>query len=201
MSERVCWLLIGDGRDEYHDRSLMFLQEMVPPPAAVVRIDDRDHKLGFAGAIAEGWRQVLDTGCEYVFHAELDFTYQQPVPVDAMVDVLDVRPYLVQMSLMRQPVNASEKKAGGIVQQNPNAFAEFTCGKHSWMEQRVYFTTNPCVYRASLCRRGWPQVENSEGVFTHQLLKDPIVRFGIWGRKFAPPMVHHIGDVRSGTGY
>lgn len=198
----VCLLQIGDGRTEYHDQSLASIAEMLPAPDAVVTIDDSDHRLGFTGAVIEGWRQVLETGAEYVFHAELDFTYNEPVPLDRMIGVLDRRPYLIQLSLLRQPVNAAERAAGGIVQCAPDDYHEVHDGGDVWLEQRRFFTTNPSVYRTDLCRRGWPNVEHSEGVFTAQVRDpDPDVRFGIWGAKWDPPRVHHIGGERAGHGY
>ena len=65
---------------------------------------------------------------------------------------------------------------------------------------RRFFTTNPSVYRASLCERGWPQEPHSEGVFTHRLLADGF-DFAFWGGRFDPPAVTHIGAERTGRGY
>jgi hypothetical protein len=60
-----CLLRIGDGRDDDHERAWESLEQMLPSPDHIVTIDDRDHKLGFAGAIAEGWRQVRETGAAF----------------------------------------------------------------------------------------------------------------------------------------
>lgn len=197
----IACLRIGDGRDSYHEESWASVQEMFPPFDHVVTIDDREHKLGFAGAIAEGWRQVIETGAEWIAHCELDFKYLRPVPVDRMIAVLKRHPELAQICLKRQPVNEQERKAGGIVECNPDAYTQHVESGDIFTTSRVCFSTNPCIYPAALCHQGWPQVEHSEGVFTHRLLEDPEVRFAFWGGKFDAPMVEHIGEVRAGTGY
>lgn len=179
-----------------------WLREVFP---GADHIDPLPHRRGFGGAIQAGW-DALPAGTEWVFHLEDDFVFNRPVPLDDMATVLRVRPELVQMALRRQPWNDEERAAGGIVEAHPNDFEDrFGQGpplwESAWLEHRRFFTTNPCLYRASLTERGWPQVPRSEGVFTHQLLADPEVRFGYWGARSTDPWVHHIGDVRTGTGY
>lgn len=196
----VCVLRIGDGRDSTHERSWASLQTMLPVVDHVVTVDDSGHRLGFSGAIAQGWRDVLLTGADWVFAAELDFTYREPIPLLGMIELLEAQPHLVQVALKRQPVNAEECAAGGIVEQNPDDFRQRVEGGTIWTEHRRFFTTNPSVYSTRLCRHGWPQVEHSEGMFTHRLLEDPDVRFAFWGAKYDTPLVEHIG-VRCGMGY
>lgn len=197
----VCLLLISDGRDEYRDRTMASAKEMLPQPNWMVEIDDSDHRLGFAGAIAEGWRQVRETGAEWVFHLEGDFTFGEPIAVDRMIAVLERKPYLAQMTLKRQPVNAEEAAAGGLVERSPDAFTQKVEHGDAWTEHREYWSTNPCVYASAFCAQGWPQVDKSEGIFTHRLLEDPDLRFGMWGAKYDPPRVEHIGVERAGHGY
>lgn len=202
MTARVVQLWICDGRDQYHRRSIESILEMLPPPAEIVTVNDRYHKLGFSGAVQEGWRRIRELDVDYVFHCELDFTYNEPVDLGRMIGVLERRPDLVQLSLKRQPVNAEEKAAGDFVALAPDDYHEIIDDGDIWLEQRRFFTTNPSLYRASLCERGWPQETHSEGKFTGYYRRDhPDHWFGIWGKKFDPPRVTHIGDVRSGTGY
>lgn len=196
----VCLLAIGDGRTEYHERSWASLSEHLPEVDHTVVIDDTGHKLGFAGAIAEGWKQALDTGASYVWHAELDFTYLAPIELDAMIGALRQRPWLAQVCLKRGPVNAEEIAAGGIVERFPDRYAEEKAYGHTISVNDVCFSTNPCLYSVEMCRKGWPREPQSEGVFTHRLLAEGY-RFAFWGGKFDRPRVHHIGDVRAGSGY
>lgn len=166
---------------------------------------------GFAGAIEAGWERIGYLGADWVFHLEADFRFNEPVNLGAMIEVLDRHSHLVQMALRRQSWNDAERAAGGIVEQHPDDYTEHTekypctyCPNghsYQWLEHRRFFTTNPSVYRASLCDSGWPQVPNSEGIFTHQLLADPALTFGFWGPRNSAPKVHHIGDERAGSGY
>lgn len=197
----VAILSITD-RPHYYEQAFASLQEQVPEPDWFIRIEDEGHELGFAGAIAEGWRRIREeTDAEWVFHAEDDFTYNVPVPLDRMIAVLARTPHLIQMALKRQAVNAEEIAAGGLIEACPDDFTQVTDTGDVWTEHRRWFTTNPSVYPAALCAQGWPQEKHSEGTFTHRLLVDPEVRFGIWGAKVDPPLVTHIGQERAGHGY
>lgn len=193
-------LMIGDGRDVYHDESLASAQAMLPFDSfeQVITIDDREHRLGFAGAIQAAWDQVRT---EYVFHLELDFTFNERVPVQEMLWLLRRHPHVAQVALKRQPWNDEERAAGGIVELHPDDFSERYDGIDVWTEHRRFFTTNPSIYSSRLCRIGWPQEPQSEGMFTHKLLADPLLRFAFWGGKHDPPTVTHIGEERVGCGY
>lgn len=191
----VCLLLIGDGRSDYRDRTLESARLNLPPMDAVVEVDDSGHELGFAGAVQAGWDAIPDD-CDYVFHLELDFTFNRPVPLDSMIALLE-RARLSQVALKRQPWNPEEKAAGGICELKPSDFTDHGY----WTSHRKFFTTNPSVYPADLCKRPWPQESESEGKFTLDLILDLTVSFAFWGGKFDPPHVHHIGDERTGNGY
>jgi hypothetical protein len=203
MSRRVCLLVIDDGREDYLARCLASVSEQFPFFNRTVHIDDTQHALGFAGAVQEGWRQVLDTGCDYVVHVESDFLFNERVPLMDMIAVLEANPYLTQMTLLRQAWNDVEKAAGGIVQACPEQFEEITRDGHTWTETRRWiFSTNPSVYPVELCRRGFPDPPESEGRFGGMLYRDrPECKSAFWGGKFDPPKVTHIGGVRTGGGY
>lgn len=196
-------LLISDGRDDAMDRCLRSMEAMVPTVDHVVHVDDRDHRLGFDGAIREGWARIrrLRPIPDVVFHVEADFLFLEPVRLDAMAALLDRHPHLAQVALKRQPWNSEERRAGGIVEQHPDDFMEWSDADATWTEHRRFWTTNPSVYRVELVHAAdWPEGPESEGRFTHQLLADPALRFAYWGAKFDPPRVEHIG-VRIGVGF
>lgn len=224
----VALIVFTDGRRDCLDRTLASAREALPwdefavrhvvddsgDPAASHRLVD-DHpdmsvsppvtgrKRGFAGAIAAGWgylQQVHPT-VDWVFHLEDDFVFNRPVDLGGMIDVLDVRPHIAQMALRRQAWNDEERAAGGIVEQFPDDYTDHCAGSAEWMEHRRFFTTNPCVYRSSLTRGGWPLVPHSEGVFSCRLFADPAVTSAFWGRRSSAPWVHHIGVERTGVGY
>jgi hypothetical protein len=195
----TCLLAIRDGRDEYHERSWASLREMLPPVEHTVVIDDHEHKLGFSGAVATGWEMALATGCTHVFHAELDFVYPRPIALHAMIAALDAHPHLVQMALLRGPVNSDEHKAGGVIEQHPADYETVHHNGHAWREHRRNVTTNPCVWPRWVVERGWPLIDQSEGHFGIDLFaEDPARRAAYWGTGVD---VEHIGHIRSGTGY
>lgn len=164
---------------------------------------------GFAGAIQSGWAWAADA--DYVFHLEDDFLFNKPVDVTGMIAVLEGNPDIVQMALLRQPVNDIEAKAGGLMQMWPDEYVERSAPLMAfgtdydrevfWVEHRLFFTTNPCFYRGGLIANGWPDAPDSERKFTNLMLANPANKFAFYGRKFDDPWVHHIGDERVGTGY
>lgn len=154
---------------------------------------------GFGGAIAAGWAAIGDT--DWIFHLEDDFLFTRHVDVRAMTRVLEHHPDLVQMALRRQPWNEEEKAAGGIVELHPGQYTSCGEGTVFWLEHRMFFTTNPCLYPKWVRDRSWPQCDYSEGVFTHQLFADPNLKSAFWGKAEDPPWVFHIGQHRTGTGY
>lgn len=198
--------MIADGRDEYHAASLASAWEHLPEFDHYVRVDDADHALGFGGAIREGWRRILDTDAEYVFHLELDFVFLRSVPVASMLDALCDHPHLAQMALLRQPVNEHERAAGGVIGVMDRAGSITWRGAgedfdpEGWIEHTHNFTTNPSVYPRWVMERGWPDEPESEGKFGISLLRDrPETRFAYWG--LGDEWCTHIGHQRLGTGY
>jgi hypothetical protein len=174
-----------------------WLQRAAPDAEVVWHYAGRQ---GFGGAIRNAWKHVAAGPERFVFHLEDDFTFNGPVDLAAMAEVLDDEPHLVQLALRRQPWNDAELAAGGIVEQHPTDYIEATdhAGR-SWLEHRRFFTTNPSLYRRALCASSWPEGAESEGRFTHQLLADPEV--GFWGARDSGEAVTHIGDQRAGVGY
>lgn len=168
-----------------------------------------DGRQGFGGAIRCAWSHLASGRERYIFHLEDDFTFNAPVPLAGMIQILNVNPHLVQLALRRQPWNEHERQAGGIVEQHPDAYMEHTLGKYAWLEHRLFFTTNPSLYRRTLCMAAdWPEGADSEGRFTHRMLRDGSpevdgerVRFGFWGARDSGEAVTHIGHERVGTGY
>lgn len=232
----VALLIITDGRRECLDRTLRSLTGSWAgsEPDSITVVDDSGNpgyqqwlarrlapwnanivshpeRRGFAAAIASGWAAVA--GAQWVVHVEDDFVFKGPFPVADMIQLLTLRPHLAQVSLLRQAVNPTELAAGGLVEAHPGEFVDcvwagaFDGPSFRWMEQRLYFTTNPSVYPGSLVDLGWPQEPQSEGIFTHRLrehgfgdVAGPDVRFGVWGTTADAPRVLHIGE-RQGTGY
>lgn len=164
---------------------------------------------GYARAYAHAWEYVARGRERFVFGLEDDFLFQRPVDLAEMATVLDNNPHVAQLALRRQPWNEAEHAAGGVVELNPDAYTEVAddAGRR-WLEHRLFWTSNPALYRRGVCEMGWPTVPQSEGQWTHFLLKHGMggtvgadVRFGYWGGRDSGVWVHHIGDKRVGMGY
>jgi hypothetical protein len=165
---------------------------------------------GFGGAIRSAWAYLRTSTDEpFVFHLEDDFTFNRPARLTDMAAVLVKHPHLAQLALRRQPWNDAERAAGGIVEMWPEEYDEHqTRDGCAWLEHRLFFTTNPCLYRRPLLVEDWPTCKASERQFTHQLLNEGFdgvtgedVRFAFWGGRASGEAVTHIGAERIGTGY
>jgi len=201
-----------DGREECLERAVESLRASLDPwPDECVMVDDsgdpdfaavmryvdytslvHEQRRGFAAAVESVWREVIRSGAEYVFHAEDDFTYNEPVDLMAMASLLDAHPHIAQLALKRQPVNAEEQAAGGFMQTKPGEFIQ----RDGWIEHETNFTTNPSLIPARVIqlalRSGRPL---SEPNVTDTLLEHGY-RFGYLGRIEDEPRVEHIGHER-----
>lgn len=161
-------------------------------------------RLGFGGSVRRAWRSLARPfydPFDHVFHLEDDFTFNGPVDLAGMAHVLDANPHLAQMALRRQAWNDEERAAGGIVESHPTDYVDRVTDGHEWLEHRRFFTTNPSLYRRTLCEMGWPDGGQSEGMFSARLFSDPKARCGYWASRSAGPQVEHIGRERVGSGY
>ncbi len=159
-------------------------------------VDDRDHRLGLAGAVQTAWAYALDAGWTHLLHWEEDFRIDRPVPVDDMQWILDRAPHLAQVVLKRQPVNGEEVMAGGIIECHPDDYTECHGLRQScpWTEHTRIFSLNPCLIPRAVLQLGWP--EGNEAAFT-QTCVDAGYRFAFYGAKDTPPMVEHVGHTRA----
>lgn len=156
---------------------------------------------GFGGAIRFMWRYLAQNDHNsYIFDLEDDFLFQRDVDLDAMIHVLEQRPELVQLALRRQAWNDQERAAGGVVELAPDSYVDCHDGTSDWLEHSNFWTTNPSLYRRSLCQIGWPEDPRSEGAMT-VLARERGARFGYWGARDVGPWVNHIGRERVGCGY
>lgn len=212
-----------DGRDHIYDMIPSALEHLHGPITRKIIYDDSgnpenrsrladtfpdfviahhlDGRQGFGGAIRFMWRYfAAEESNPWIWHAEDDFLYDRDVNLEAVIETMNVRPELVQMALRRQPWNAQERAAGGIVESNPAAFYDQQVNS-PYLAHRQFFTTNPCLYRTALCSLGWPEDPHSEGKFGARLLEDPNTKFGFWGDRASRPWVEHVGKERAGVGY
>ena len=161
-----------------------------------------DGRQGFGGAIREAWAALeTNSAADYIFHLEDDFTFNRPVPLEDMIEILDENRHIAQVALRRQAWTSVEKRAGGVIETNPDAYRAVYGQFVSYLEHDQFFTTNPSLYSRRLIEEHeWPEGAQSEGRFTEQL-RQARRTFAYLGERTDPPWVHHIGDERAGTGY
>ena len=191
LNGRIDRVLIHDdsGDDKYR-------QWLLTHDAEVYSTGQRS---GFGKAIQSAWAQLDD---DYIIHWEDDFILNDRFNVSSFRNVLDRNHYLMQVALKRQPWNDTEKAAGGIIEVNPYAYIEKTDGEYTWTEHRMFFTTNPSMYKRDVVEFGWPDGDFSEGVFGLKFFEaNPLARVAFFGSKFERPRVTHIGHERTGHGY
>jgi hypothetical protein len=232
----VALLVIGDGRDDYLRRCIdsmhhlrgtiveRWMHDDTGDPAYRAELAARyprwrhinaGPRQGGAGAIRYSWRHLRDhTAADYLFWVEQDFQFIRPINLAAMAGLLHDRPYLAQIVLRRQPYNAAEAAAGGVVEQHPDWYVDMIDERgREWLEQGAYFTTNPNLTRTTLLDLDWPgHVDGvySESTFHQRLMREGTlevpgdkVRYAYWGARSSGVWVEHIGQQRhrEGTGY
>lgn len=188
-----CRWLVDDTGDEKYRREL------------AVRYPDfhqigHGPRRGFGGSIAHAWAiLLLNSDATHVAHYEQDFVLTRPVDTSAIMGVLADHDHLAQMALRRQPCNPAEHNAGGVVELTPDAFEDQSdFAGNQWLEHRRFFTTNPSIYPLTLTERGWPDVDQSEGMFSLDLFgSSPLVRCAYWGSRESGVWAEHIGTERA----
>lgn len=153
---------------------------------------------GFGNAIINAWKHLDD---DYIIHWEEDFVLKEQVNADLMRWILTTSPEVAQVALKRQPWNSQEKAAGGIIEQDPDAYTEEMKYGYVITKHQKFFTTNPSIYGRNVVELGWPEGEHSEGHFGFKLWENGLYS-SFLGGKFDKPKVEHIGyDRANGTGY
>lgn len=159
---------------------------------------------GFGGAIRRTWNWINQNATEdFVFWLEDDFLFNEPIRLNSVIQVLTENPDLAQVVFKRQSWSSSEWAAGGVVEQRHWEYEQQQdTHENIWTEHSLYWSTNPSLFRREMCQETWPEGRESEGRFSIAMkTKYPNIRFAFWGKKFAPPLVHHIGNQRVGGGY
>lgn len=169
---------------------------------------------GASGAVQSAWRQLnVATNADFVAHWEQDFTLDRPVDLAELAGLLADHPELAQVVLRRNPVNPDEIAAGGVVEQHPDWYVDRSDAGvdgvtgREWLEHRAYWSNNPCLYRRSILRMGWPDHipgRYGEDTFHQRLLVEGApdvpgdqVRYAYWGSRETKPVIQHIGERRA----
>lgn len=222
----------GDNKELLDGLIHSFSANVTPAPAACVVVQDGPCELppmaslgwqatqlspqgGFCEASEEMWSQSIraadEAGADYVFWLEHDFRFKRPVDVRSMRTVLEClgAEKFAQVSLMRQPCNPMENRAGGVVEalEERGYLFKSRCSVArdpvnswltvGWLEHCAYFTTNPSLMSVDfMARNPWPTGDQCEGRFGIDLVARGY-NFAILGD--GTPWIEHVG-IRDGTG-
>jgi hypothetical protein len=185
-------ILVNDSGDpEYH-------AYLVEEYGHLFEIVSHDERRGLAAAIQTGWSRLQQRvnghmALDYIIHVEGDFKLPIRTPIYEMIDILEAKPSLAQLTLRRDNVNPAEDEAGSFIKQRPELYTQ----KEGYIEQDNLFSLNPCVYPGWLMEIGWPD-NGGEREFTNKLHSiNPELKFGIYGKIDDPPRCFHVGSKRS----
>ena len=178
-------LIINDSADpRYHNFLVKRFSEFT--------VISHEQRRGLAGAVQSAWASV-NSESDYVFHLEDDFLFNQSINIQDLITLLESNTYLVQMALVRAPVNPPEEEVGGFVFQHISDYLQ----KDKFFEHGRLFTLNPCIYPMSTVEIGWPD-HGGESEFTSKVHSiNNNYRFGFYGDIYDKPLVTHIGGKRS----
>lgn len=141
-------------------------------------------------------RAICTEGAREPFAAviEEDFTFTANVDFTELQNMLEARPHLAQIALLRQAWFPVEKRAGGVLQALRRKGHRFR-DVDGLLEHTATFTCNPSVWPQHVFATGWPDVAWSEDAKRDELLAA--------GYRFAylPSVRTNHAGVRSGKGY
>lgn len=201
---RIALLVIGDGRTSLHAATIRSWHARAREYdlTRLHTVDDSLHLLGFCGAVRYGWERLREDGppFDYVFHLEEDWIFNRVFSVAHMTRVLDTEPQVAQVALRR----GAEPQELPVVERWAEDFTdratENRTRSQAWLEHRLFFTTNPSVYRRQLVEAyEWPEPPRCEAAFTETLVTEGAT-FAYWGDRCDEPWITHTGT-RTGHGY
>jgi hypothetical protein len=212
----IALVVITDGRRDCLKASVSSMKEQIRPwPEQRFIIDDsgdegyglmlnetfpdffvahHSERRGFCGAVKSGFELAAASRADFTVWCEDDFTYNEPVDLDAMQAILEANPHLAQLALKRQPVNHEERAAGDLMAAWP---AETWVQRDGFIEHELTFTTNPSLIPRRVIELILASgVDCAETIITGQLLAAGY-KLGYLGEIGDPPRVEHIGDHRT----
>ena len=192
---------ISDRAEKYLPGCIESFQRLVAPsfgaPIRNVVIDDREHRLGMAGAVNAAWDWARSEKVDYLLHVEEDFRFVVPVDIHRMVAVLLADLRLAQVVLKRQPWSPEERQAGGIIECHPDDYTAHLDDDLRWVSHQRIFSLNPCLIPRHILEMGWPP--GNEAEMTSNLVALGY-RFAFFGERDDRPRVEHVG-VERGVGW
>jgi disulfide oxidoreductase YuzD len=217
---KFCILIFTDGRNDYLQQTLksLFAKVKFPERPYIVLIDDNpenrdlefiekikkqyrinkmvlnEQRLGIGGSVKEGWKNI-PKGCEFVWHQENDFLYNEDIDISLLARVLKNK-LIFQFTLLRQAWYENEIEKGGVFAAHKGLFKEANYAGIDLVIHKGFFSHNPSLYRASVVDPDFPNY--GEYAFIKALLKKHSNGYCAYlGKLNSEPKVTHIGKVKS----
>lgn len=216
---KICILIMTDGRNDYLEQTLKSLEKNVvfPVGAKVVKVlyDDMpegrdieflrrielEYKIdkmvlspvnvGINQAVQNAWLEI--PVCDYVWHQENDFLYNETIDVSHMIKPLEMNRMIGQVALLRQAWYDDEIESGGVYKVPYRVYRSGNVAGTDLVFQDKFFTHNPCIYRYSTTE----QIEYySELQFADHLRRKGVKTFAYLGKLTDAPKVEHIGVIK-----
>lgn len=202
-------VIVGTYRKRRHiRRCLSSLSEHVSGVSEIVFIDDSGDAenaawLSTYGTVVEvgrrGYNAAMRAACEAAdgqmcMWLEEDFEFLKPLDLSVMRQVLEHRPYLAQVALLRGPHFPIERERGGLIEALEYRGHRFD-RVGGLIEHTATFTCNPSVWRGHVFAAGWPK-----GKWSEDRKRDQLISMGYRFAYLPEIRVKHTGE-RSGFDY
>lgn len=209
---KLAALVIGDGRHTYLNEATRALRDNVlhPISARLMINDEADPgycdwldttypdwaivhtgRKGMAGAVQAGFDLALKFDPDYTLWVEEDMQLIGRLPIREAADRLDHDRTLAQMLFKREttPFDGTDDIITGMFDRCPTATQHL-----SYATQDYIFSMNPSLIPRWVMELGYDK--GNEAGMTEKL-RALGCKFGVWGRPGDPPLVRHIGMLRS----
>lgn len=209
---KLALVVIGDGRDVYLNETMRSIKEHVLHPiSARCMVNDEadpawcDHlndtypdwaithtgRKGMAGAVQAGFDLALSFDPDYTLWVEEDMQLIAPLPIREAADRLVHDISLAQMLFKREatPFDGTDDIITGMFDRCPTATQHL-----SYATQDYIFSMNPSLIPRWVMELGYDK--GNEAGMTEKL-RALGCKFGVWGRPGDPPLVRHIGAMRT----
>lgn len=195
FKEQPYILLVDDSMYSENEAYNEWIQRVVVANGIDARIVNTTSKRwGTFGSVQKAWDNVPKE-CEYIFHLENDFTFNEKIDISRMENVLENK-NIFQVALLRQAWFPEEIKHGGIYQSDKGSTGRYRDAEiygENVVLHKKYFTFNPCIYRRSIINHGIHGCDEYSFMQKLRLFESTYGCSAFLGTTQDKPLVHHIG--------
>ena len=148
--------------------------------------------IGLSYSIEKAWSR-LPEDCDYIFHMEDDFVFNEKIKIDDLVQKFEKhKDLLFQITLKRQiwyhEGDFIERIETGEVGKEYDGL----------ILHQYYFNLNPSLYPYWVTQEKFNHRPHESLTIGSLVKKYPNMQSSLWGKRKDPSLVHHIGDYTHG---